>query len=187
MSYTLFCDTASAWGWVALAKDERIVVQHRLPESSSHALAAATVAILQQAKIDFAALAQVAVGVGPGSYTGIRSGIAFAKGLQLGLGILAVGFSSLNAYPMPAAFDARAGGIYFQEPQEEPRQIAAEQVEEQLCAWEAIYTPHFAQLSKRMPRLPWREATAQSERVLCATLLPLAPLYLRKSHQPANL
>ena len=40
----------------------------------------------------------VAVGLGPGSYSGVRVGIAVANGLALSLGVRTIGVSSLEAY-----------------------------------------------------------------------------------------
>lgn len=55
----------------------------------------------------------VAVGTGPGSFTGLRVGMSLAKGLALGLGVPIVGIPSLAAWlahePDAAAAVARAG------------------------------------------------------------------------------
>lgn len=75
----------------------------------------------------FAALDRVAVTIGPGSFTGLRVGIAAARGIGLAVGIPVVGVSTLAALLAPlvitpdarqpvlaAAIDARHGAIYFQ-------------------------------------------------------------------------
>jgi tRNA threonylcarbamoyl adenosine modification protein YeaZ len=55
----------------------------------------------------------IAVGAGPGSYTGIRVGAALAKGLSYGWGVPLIGFCSLEAFgPRPVLVDARGGGFY---------------------------------------------------------------------------
>jgi tRNA A37 threonylcarbamoyladenosine modification protein TsaB len=55
----------------------------------------------------------IAVGIGPGSYTGIRVGAALAKTLAYGWNIPLLGFCSLKAFePLPVLIDARMGGFY---------------------------------------------------------------------------
>lgn len=55
----------------------------------------------------------IAVGTGPGSYTGIRVGVALARALAYGWNIPCLGFCSLKAFGRPpVCVDARQGGIY---------------------------------------------------------------------------
>lgn len=55
----------------------------------------------------------IAVGTGPGSYTGIRVGAALAKALAYGWKIPLLGFCSLHTFgPDPVLVDARSGGFY---------------------------------------------------------------------------
>jgi tRNA threonylcarbamoyladenosine biosynthesis protein TsaB len=68
----------------------------------------------------------VAVGVGPGNFTGIRISVAAARGLALGLARPAVGVSTLDAQafgwprPVRAVADARRGMVYVQSFTPEP-------------------------------------------------------------------
>lgn len=67
----------------------------------------------------------IGVTVGPGSFTGIRVGVAAARGLSLALGVCAVGVSTLEVLadearqtlgpvPVLAAIDAKRDEIYLQ-------------------------------------------------------------------------
>ncbi len=81
--------------------------------------------VMERAKLDFAALDRIAVTTGPGSFTGLRVGVAAARGLALAAGKPAVGLSTLSAYaapfiaaddgkPVVAAIDARHEHVYLQ-------------------------------------------------------------------------
>jgi tRNA threonylcarbamoyladenosine biosynthesis protein TsaB len=79
-------------------------------------------AALATAKADYADLDRIAVTTGPGSFTGVRVGIAFARGLALALDIPAIGIGSLDALAFPLArsgegtvaalLDAKRGEVY---------------------------------------------------------------------------
>ena len=80
-------------------------------------------AVLHEAGIAFRDVGRVAVTTGPGSFTGVRIGVAAARGLALALEIPAIGVGSLTALGIPvarshsagtlvAALDARRGEIY---------------------------------------------------------------------------
>jgi tRNA threonylcarbamoyladenosine biosynthesis protein TsaB len=82
----------------------------RLLSAAGEALAAAGVA--------WADVDRLAVGLGPGSFTGLRIGIATARAVAQARGLPTVGVSSLDALargaeePVVAAIDARRGEVF---------------------------------------------------------------------------
>jgi len=81
--------------------------------------------VMERANSTFAELDRVAVTTGPGSFTGLRVGIAAARGIALASGKPAVGITTLAAYAAPfiaaddstavvAAIDARHDHVYLQ-------------------------------------------------------------------------
>lgn len=85
--------------------------------------------VLAQAGTTIADVARVAVTVGPGTFTGIRTGVAAARGLTLASGCEVVASTSLEvmaagadrmvgtgrrSHPMAVAVDARRGQVFMQ-------------------------------------------------------------------------
>jgi tRNA threonylcarbamoyl adenosine modification protein YeaZ len=75
--------------------------------------------LLGQSRLEAGSITAIAVALGPGSYNGLRVGLATAKGLALSLGVPLVGLSTLEAeaYPhadtgLPIYAVARAGREY---------------------------------------------------------------------------
>jgi len=64
---------------------------------------------LEAANISRQELECIAVGLGPGSYTGIRAGIALAQGWQLATGLKLLGISSVEAIAAQAQVDGLRG------------------------------------------------------------------------------
>lgn len=81
--------------------------------------------LMRRADLAFSDIDRVVVTTGPGSFTGLRVGIAAARGIALAAGKPAVGVSTLSAYaaphladdetiPVVAAIDARHDHVYLQ-------------------------------------------------------------------------
>lgn len=74
---------------------------------------------------DFKHLSRIAVTVGPGAFTGVRVGLAFAKGIRLATGAEILGFTTLDCLAAQAAarkpcasaaavIDAKRGEVFVQ-------------------------------------------------------------------------
>jgi tRNA threonylcarbamoyl adenosine modification protein YeaZ len=66
---------------------------------------------LNQTHTDRSEIACIAIGIGPGSYTGIRASLALAQGWQLALGVKLLGISSAEAIAQQAHADGLRGQV----------------------------------------------------------------------------
>ncbi len=95
----LAIDTASHVAGIALYDEDGVAAEHTWTSRAHHTvdLMPNIVTLLQQQRLTSADLAGIAVGRGPGSFTGLRIGLSVAKGLALAQGIPVVGVPSLHA------------------------------------------------------------------------------------------
>jgi tRNA threonylcarbamoyladenosine biosynthesis protein TsaB len=67
--------------------------------------------VMRSAGAQMSQVARIGVTVGPGSFTGLRVGLSFAKGLSLGLGRPCVGVDTLEALVMTSGVSGWALGM----------------------------------------------------------------------------
>lgn len=91
---TLALDTATPRSSCALLEGEKLLGER---ETKAVSVLAAADALLAEAGFSPADLERIVCGTGPGSFTGIRIGLAAARGLALALALPLAGVSTLNA------------------------------------------------------------------------------------------
>lgn len=120
---SLALDTATLTGSVAVLRDDLALAElsARVRATHSEQLLVLVEEALARAGVSLDEVERLAVGVGPGSFTGVRIGLATAKGLALSTGAPLVGVSSLAALaaslalhggPVLACLDARRDEVY---------------------------------------------------------------------------
>ena len=112
----LAIDTSTTRGGVALLDDERVLLDETFIAERSHE--SELMPLLQRARELVEKFDIIAVGIGPGSYAGIRIAIATAMGLQMALDSRLIGIPSVAALETDvrgylAVGDARRDTFYF--------------------------------------------------------------------------
>jgi tRNA threonylcarbamoyl adenosine modification protein YeaZ len=171
----LFIDTATERGIIGLAESGILLAELKIPcgFQSSKNLIAALLDLIKISDCTLKDLSAIGIGIGPGSYTGIRTGASLAQALAYGLKIPLVPFSSLKSFApsgpglYATMFDARHGGVYL-EIASGPKKMALDQVEKQLGDVKIILTPHITTLKPKLAFLKdiaWQEAEPSGQRI----------------------
>ena len=146
---------------VAVVRDGAALAQHREEgRGQAASLLPAIARVLEQAGVDRRALSLIVVTVGPGSFTGVRVGLAAARGLALALDVPLAGVTTTAALRAAAPTDGR---------------LAVAAIDSHLGDWFcAVDGPPFVAsteaLAGRLAGTPCRIVGPQAE-----TLAPLLP------------
>lgn len=116
MTISLAIDTSTSRTVVGLLDGEKVLFESFAEGATDHGRAVS--ALVAQALLNYPAPEQVVVGVGPGPFTGLRVGIAFARTFALSREIPVIGVCSLDAIDTgksdyTVAIDARRKEIYW--------------------------------------------------------------------------
>lgn len=121
----------------------------------------------------------IGVVIGPGSFTGIRLGIAYAKGLGMGLNIPVVGISAFDLYlaATPDAFvaiDSGRGDFFVAANGLEPQTMEIEELETKQMDWPRTvgHRPFDLKLGVKIVE----------QKITNGDLVPAVPMYLRPSY-----
>ena len=104
MNYILHIDTTTKKCSVALAQDGELMIQKELlSEEFSHSeqLHPFIEEVLKESGLKASSLSAIAISKGPGSYTGLRIGVAAAKGLCFALDLPLIALNTLEIMVQP--------------------------------------------------------------------------------------
>ena len=187
--YTLVIDTATERAIAALFYNDLLVEEEKFAPGlqSSGLLLPAIANLLQHQNLSVSDLKLIVVGVGPGSYTGIRVGVAAAKALSFPNKIPLVGVCSLATMspevdgPYLALIDARVSGAYILSGerkegnlinQSEPALTTFSQIAKQITPNVTIVAPTISRVQERLieagplPSVSWLAAGPLAKHLL---------------------
>jgi tRNA threonylcarbamoyladenosine biosynthesis protein TsaB len=190
----LALETSGPAGSVAIAENGRLLVSRHfaVPRGRGSEL----FALLEELRSEWDGLDRVAVGLGPGSYNGLRSACAVAIALQVALGVEVTGLSSACLLDVPegcyaAVGDARGGRISWvrveeRRPTGEIRLLTADELASELARPDRppVYCTGPIAASPGLPSATPEAAILALEAPSLPPLAPaeIEPIYLKPPH-----
>ncbi|MBO4672651.1 MAG: tRNA (adenosine(37)-N6)-threonylcarbamoyltransferase complex dimerization subunit type 1 TsaB [Alphaproteobacteria bacterium] len=154
-------------------------MKHVDAEKQAIALPSAVEIFLNEIGVEMSALTAIGVVIGPGSFTGIRLGIAYAKGLALGLNIPIVPINAFELYlaETPDAFvalESGRGDFFVGAATLEPQTMEIEELETRQMDWPRTvgHKPFNLKLATDIVRKKLESGVNE----------PVIPMYLRPSY-----
>lgn len=152
-------------------------------EKQSVALPIETEKFIKESGASWNDISAIGVVTGPGSFTGIRLGIAYAKGIAMGLNVPVVGISAFDLYlaQTPDAFvaiDSGRGDFFVAAANLSPQIMEIDELETKQMGWPRTvgHKPFDLKLG-----------TAVVQKILeSGKLEPVVPMYLRPSYAEQN-
>lgn len=169
----LLIDTSTERGMVAVVDNDALLFHVELPfghQHSKHLLPTIEEA-LKQTGLKLPQLTFIGLGVGPGSYTGIRMGASVAKTLAFAAQLPLVGVSTLKEFipdtngPFAVMLDARISGVYLLtgvcqdgkvQYDSDPRACTLEEASKILQTIDLVVTPNKKRLETLWKAPPWK-------------------------------
>lgn len=152
-------------------------------EKQSVALPLECEKFIRECGADWSSINAIGVVIGPGSFTGIRLGIAYAKGLGLGLNIPVVGISAFDLYLMatPNAFvaiDSGRGDFFVAANGLAPQTMNIDVLETKQMEWPQTvgHKPFDLKLG----------VSVVQNKIANNDIAPVVPMYLRPSYAEEN-
>ena len=166
---SLFIDTSTEHGVIGIFRNGLLIKGRELPFGFSHSkeLFPAIVELTSSCGLSPKNFDYIAVGAGPGSYTGIRVSASIAKALSCSLDIPLIGVSSLHGFVAEdvergsfiGIVDARIGGFYTIVGEiiknevkviEEEKLSSLAEIKERISSFSYIVTPTKELIIKRL-------------------------------------
>jgi len=148
-------------------------------EKQAIALSTSVEKFLTDNNVDWTELSAIGIVVGPGSFTGIRLGIAYAKGLGIGLNIPVVPINAFEIYlaETPDAFvaiESGRGDFFVAAKNLEPQIMEIEELEtrQMMCPQTVGHKPFNLKLATDIVK----------EKLDSGNIEPAIPMYLRPSY-----
>ena len=184
---TLSFDTSLDKTYIVLGEDKKIIESKEIlsNEKNYHSayLISMIAEILKRNNKTPEDVKVIGVNIGPGSFTGIRLGIAYAKGLAMGLNVPVVPVNAfeLYLYDAPDAFvaiDSGRGDFFVAADGLAPQTMDIDTLESRQMDWPRTVGHKPFNLNSAIPVIRKKLADGNTE--------PVVPMYLRPSYAEQN-